>query len=63
MKQKAFFIIFIGLSLKQLKKNFLEGESPTLKEDTIVEVMELICKENPYLYQDQRYTTYAFTFT
>ena len=42
---------------------FLEGESPTLKEDTIVEVMELICKENPYLYQDQRYTTYASTFT
>ena len=42
---------------------FLEGESPTLKEDTIVEVMELICKENPYLYQDQCYTTYASTFT
>ena len=30
MKQKAFFIIFEGLSLRQIKKNFLEGESPTL---------------------------------
>ena len=29
MKQKAFFIIFEGLSLKQIKKNW-EGESPTL---------------------------------
>ena len=32
MKSKAFFIVFEGLSLKQIKKNFLEGESPTLKE-------------------------------
>ena len=32
MKQKAFFIIFKGLSLKQIKQIFLEGESrPTLK--------------------------------
>ena len=29
MKQKAFFIIFEGLSLKQIKKIF-EGESPIL---------------------------------
>ena len=28
---KVFFIIFKGLSLKQLKQNCLEGESPTLK--------------------------------
>ena len=27
---KAFFIIFEGLSLKQIKKTLLEGESPTL---------------------------------
>ena len=27
MKQKAFFIIFKGFSLKQIKKNFLEDES------------------------------------
>ena len=31
MKLKAFFIIFEGqISLKQIKKFFLEGESPTL---------------------------------
>ena len=32
MKQKAFFIIFKGLLLKQIKQIFLEGESPTLIE-------------------------------
>ena len=31
MKEKAFFIIFKGLSMKEIKKTFLEGESPTLK--------------------------------
>ena len=30
MKEKTFFIIFKGLSLKQIKQFFLEGESPTL---------------------------------
>ena len=30
MKQKAFFIIFKGLLLKQIKQIFLEGESPIL---------------------------------
>ena len=30
MKQKAFFIIVEGLSLKQIMTIFLEGESPTL---------------------------------
>ena len=31
MKQNAFFIIFAGLSLKQIKRFFfLEGECPTL---------------------------------
>ena len=30
MKQKAFFTIFKGLSLKQIKQFFLESESPTL---------------------------------
>ena len=29
--EKAFFINFKGLSLKQIKQIFLEGESPTLK--------------------------------
>ena len=33
MKQKAFFIIFEGLSSKQIKQTFLEGESPTLKSE------------------------------
>ena len=32
MKGKAFFIIFEGLSLKQIKIFFLEGESPTLTQ-------------------------------
>ena len=32
MKQKAFFIIFKGFSIKQIKQVFLEGESPTLKK-------------------------------
>ena len=31
MKWKTFFDIFIGLSLKQIKQMFLEGESPSLK--------------------------------
>ena len=31
MKKKAFFIIFNGLSIKQLTHFFLEGESPTLR--------------------------------
>ena len=30
MKQKAFVIIFKGLTMKQIKQIFLEGESPTL---------------------------------
>ena len=32
MKQKAFFIIFRGLSLRQTKQSFLEGECPTLNQ-------------------------------
>ena len=30
MKYKVFLIIFEGLSLKQIKSNFFEDESPTL---------------------------------
>ena len=30
MKQKAFFITFEGLSMKQITQIFLEGEIPTL---------------------------------
>ena len=30
-EKKAFFIIYEGLSLKQIKQIFLEGESPTLR--------------------------------
>ena len=32
MKYKTFFIIFKGLSLKQIKKVILEGESATLNQ-------------------------------
>ena len=30
LRQKAFFIIFKGISIKQIKQMFLEGETPTL---------------------------------
>ena len=30
MKQKAFFVIFKELWMKQITKSFLEGESPSL---------------------------------
>ena len=33
MKQKGFFIIFKGFSLKQITQTFLEGESPTLNKN------------------------------
>ena len=32
MMQKAFFIIFKGLLLKQIKTSFLKGESQTLRQ-------------------------------
>ena len=34
MKQKAFFMIFKGLSIKQITRIFLEGESPALMRTT-----------------------------
>ena len=37
MKQKAFFIIFKGLSIKQITQMFFEGESPRLKELRLTE--------------------------
>ena len=33
MKQKAFFIIFKGLSMKQVTQILVEGESPNLIDD------------------------------
>ena len=36
IKQKAFFIIFEGLSLKQIRKKKLEGDSPTGNKFVIV---------------------------
>ena len=36
MKSKTFFIIFEGLSLTQIKKEILEGESPTLMEKSFL---------------------------
>ena len=46
MKYKAFFIIFKGLSLKQTKQFFWEGESPTLKRNAPCEV---------FYYQSRKY--------
>ena len=43
MKLKAFFIIFEGLSLKQIKKIFLEGEITTLSLVQIKSKMVLGC--------------------
>ena len=36
MKQKAFFITFKGLPMKQITQLFLEGESPTLNFYTVL---------------------------
>ena len=44
MKQKTFFIIFKGLSLKQIKIFFLKGESPALS------VMEGIAQKRQIVY-------------
>ena len=41
MKQKVFFIIFKGLSTKQITQAFLERESPTLKENFISRAVNL----------------------
>ena len=35
IKLKAFFIIFKGLSQKQMKTKILEGDSPTLKHQNL----------------------------
>ena len=45
MKQKAFYIIFKGVSIKQITNFCLEGESPTLRilkvnEDEIFQCWE-----------------------
>ena len=50
MKQKAFFIIFKGFSLKQIKTIFLEGESPTLTYvDTLIKGHQRNQKINQFL--------------
>ena len=38
MKQKAFFIIFIGLSMKQKNQFFLEGEDSTLNCEKLTRI-------------------------
>ena len=45
MKSKTFLIIFEGLSWKLIIKNFLEGESPTLKHKVVIfaELIKGIC--------------------
>ena len=40
MEKKAFFIIFKGASLKYIKVNVLEGESPTLKTCQILHLLK-----------------------
>ena len=57
MKKKAFFIIFKGLSIKQITQFFLEGESPTLtikQMEYISWVIEInwLTQESPYLNSD-----------
>ena len=46
MKQKAYFIVFKGLSLKQIKLTFLKGESPVLKHRLVSLTFILIEKNN-----------------
>ena len=48
MKEKAFFIIFERLSLKQIIKIFLEGESPTLNMSAEID-LKLRCTVNAVL--------------
>ena len=42
MKQKAFFIISKGLSIKQITHIFLKGESPTLtkRKQPLIDVLQ-----------------------
>ena len=39
MKQKSFFITFTGLSMKQIRQLFFEGESPALSNLSISNFM------------------------
>ena len=45
MKLKAFFIIFKGLSRKQITQFFLEGESPTLSLEAITKYVNIEIKK------------------
>ena len=47
MKQKAFFIIFKGLSMKQIAQFVLEGESPTLISNLKWKVLTFTIKKLP----------------
>ena len=49
MKQKALFVIFKALSMKQIKPTFLEVESWTLKLEIIK--MNIICDRQSVLSQ------------
>ena len=44
MKSKTFFIVFKGLLMKQITKNFLEGKSPTLSEVSLA--LDLLKEQN-----------------
>ena len=62
MKQKAFFIIFEELSLKQIKKLFLQGESPTLR--TVLSFFSFKVLTHTYLVKtsttDDKYLPFLF---
>ena len=60
MKQKGFFIIFKGLSLKQMKQIILDGESLTLKssQNLMSFELQLLKKWQIYsLYGNIKYTS------
>ena len=43
MKSKTFFIIFKGLSMKQITQTFLKGESPTFNLQFVDSFPWLLC--------------------
>ena len=53
MKSKACFIVFKGLSMKQITEIFLEGESPTLRNVKEIPEIPRIVKVLSWPYKSQ----------
>ena len=59
-EQKAFFIIFNGLALKQIKQNFLEGESAALSRPVVLFVNNDIKSSDLFLEYFPNLMNYSF---